>query len=165
MIPPIRLLQALPIPDKGQEDLSMDFVERLPPSNIKMTVLIIINYLKMYAHFFPRRQHNCFSICVQIALTFALNCWRLRTIFVGNLQKNIFNLHGSRLDHGVSPAIERSNRDYQQQLGDILVVLQIKGQTKIVSNSLETYLGCSAIEIHKSGCNGQQLGKFWYDST
>jgi hypothetical protein len=47
------LLQPQPIPAGAWQDLTMDFIEKLPKSEGYDTILVVVDRFTKYAHFFP----------------------------------------------------------------------------------------------------------------
>ena len=71
------LLQPLPIPDATWTNISMDFIDSLPSSQGKSTILVVVDRLTKYAHF--------------CALRHPYTATSVARIFVENIAK----LHGS----------------------------------------------------------------------
>jgi hypothetical protein len=125
------LLQPLAIPIQRWEEVSRDFITGLPKSEGKSVIMVIVDRLAKYAHFF--------------ALSHPFKANTVSTAFMETVQ----NLHGS-------PKIIVSDRDpifsahFWTELFSCLGTLlahsssyhpQYDGQTEIVKKCLEGYLG------------------------
>ncbi|XP_034899932.1 uncharacterized protein [Populus alba] len=132
---PAGLLRPLSIPDRVWTDISMDFIEGLPPSSGHTVVMVVIDRLSKYAYFVPMKH---LYIVATVAQAFVSHIVRLHGIldsivsdrdrvfisfFFGAL---LFQLQGTKLCMSSS---------YHPQTD---------GQTKVINRVLEQYLRCFA---------------------
>jgi len=129
-IHPVGLLQPLPIPYQNWTEVSIDFVEGLPPSQGKDVVFVVVDRLSKYAHF--------------ISLSHPYTTTSVARLFTNN----VFKLHGI-------PKTIASDRDptfISQFWKELLRVTgtellmssayhpQTDGQTEVKNKGLEGYL-------------------------
>jgi hypothetical protein len=60
------LLQPLPMPDMAWQHITMDFIEALPKSEGKDTILVVVDKLTKYAHFIPLSRSFTTKTIVQL---------------------------------------------------------------------------------------------------
>ena len=152
---PAGLLQPLPIPGAIWVDVSIDFIEGLPKSRGKDTILVVVDRLSKYAHFLALA--HPFTAAVVAQLYF----------------EHIFKLHGL-------PKTIVSDRDkiflssFWQELFTLQQVdlhmstayhPQSDGQTEVVNRCLEGYLRCMTGEKPVEWVLWLPLAEWWYNTN
>ncbi|KAJ0436024.1 putative nucleotidyltransferase, Ribonuclease H [Helianthus annuus] len=132
---PAGLLQPLPIPSRIWEDISMDFIEGLPPSNGFTTIMVVVDRLSKYAHFVLVRHP---FTAVTIAKEFV---------------SHIVKLHGFPSTIGTELCLSSSYHP------------QTDGQTEVVNRTLEQYLRCFAGDRPKKWTDWLPWAEFSYNTS
>ncbi|GKC80237.1 ty3-gypsy retrotransposon protein [Tanacetum coccineum] len=133
------LLQPLPIPERIWQDISMDFIESLPLSHSKSTLLVVVDRLSKPAHFLPITHPYTAS---QVAQLFLDNVYKLHGLpktIVGDRDKIFMSLFWQSLFKMLQVKLKMSTAYHPQT----------DGQTEIVNKCLETYLRCMTREKPK----------------
>lgn len=100
----------LPIPDRIWEDILLDFIDGLPKSGGKSTIMVVVNRLSKYGHFVPLA-HPCTARLV--AEEFAEHIFKLHAmpqsmvcdrdpIFISQFWTEFFYLQGTQLKRGTA---------------------------------------------------------------
>ena len=129
---PASLLQPLPVPTQLWSDISMDFIEGLPPSHGHTTIMVVVDRLAKYAHFIGLSHPY---IALLVAKTFISHIVRLHGIptsivsdrdrvFISSFWKALFQLSSTKLFICSS---------YHPQSD---------AQTEVINRILEQYLRC-----------------------
>lgn len=149
------LLQPLPIPTQVWQEISMDFIVGLPMSKGKTIIMVVVDRLSKYAHFFPLSHPYSASQVAQVFLD------------------NIYKLHGL-------PKSIVSDRDrvflshFWTSLFKLLKVTlkmstayhpQTDGQTEVVNRCLECYLRCMTGENPQAWTDWLPLAEYWYNTN
>ncbi|KAK8938871.1 hypothetical protein KSP39_PZI011490 [Platanthera zijinensis] len=152
---PAGLLQPLPIPERVWQDISMDFIEGLPKSKGKSTILVVVDRLSKNAHF--------------MAMAHPYTAEGVAQVFMDG----VFRLHGL-------PASIVSDRgavfvsDFWQALFRSMKVQlklssayhpQTDGQTEVVNRCIESYLRCMCFDRPRGWAEWLPLAEWWYNTT
>jgi hypothetical protein len=151
---PYGLLHPLPVPERVWEDISLDFIVRLPSFQTHTVILVVVDRLSKAAHFGSLPTH---FTAAKVAELFATMVCMLHgmpksivsdrdPIFLSHFWQELFRLSGTKL---------RMSTAYHPQSD---------GQTEIVNKVLQQYLRCFVHDKPK------QWGKFlhwaeWHYNT
>jgi hypothetical protein len=138
------LLEPLTIPNQHWEEVSMDFIIGLPKYEGNTVIMVVVDQLTKYAHFFSLSHPFKEST---IATTFMETIQNIHgvpkiivsdrdPIFTGNFWTELFSCLGTQLAH-----ISSYNP-------------QSDGKTNIVNKCLEGYIHCFAYDKKHNGSSG-----------
>ena len=133
------LLEPLPIPKGACQSIHIDFIEGLPPSEGKNTILMVVDRLTKYSHFLTLTHPYT---ALSVAHVFLSNIYKLHglpeniisdsdAVFTSQLWRELFKLLGIEL--------KMSSSYYPQT----------DGQTERVNQCINTYLRCMTFENPK----------------
>lgn len=154
-VAPPGLLSPLPLPERVWEEISMDFVDGLPLSQGKSTILVVVDRYSKFTYFVAI-QHP--YIASKIAQVFFEEVFRLYgmpkaivsdrdPIFLSTFWSELFKLQGTQLN--LSSAYHP----------------QSDGQTERVNQSLECYLRCFCSLKPSERQKWIPWAMFWHNTT
>lgn len=146
------LIHPLPIPELIWTDISIDFIDGLPPFAGKTMILVVVDRLTKAAHFIALAHPYT---AASVAQAFLNNVFKLHgfprsivsdrdAIFLSDFWKELFALQGVALNYSSA---------YHPQSD---------GQSEVVNRCLETYLRCMCM---MSLIRWLPLSEFWYKTN
>ncbi|XP_047173484.1 uncharacterized protein LOC124841282 [Vigna umbellata] len=152
---PQGLLLPLPIPNAIWEEVSMDFIVKLPKSQGYDVVLVVVDRLSKYGHFIPLKHPYSART---IAEVFVKEIVRLHAVpmsivsdkdplFLSIFWKELFKMQGTQLQMSIAYHLESD------------------GQTEVLNRVLEGYLRCFCLEQPKGWSSVLQWAEYWYNTS
>ncbi|WVZ12616.1 hypothetical protein V8G54_017146 [Vigna mungo] len=144
---PQGLLQPLPVPNAIWEELSMDFIVRLPKSQGFDAILVVVDRLSKYAHFLPLKHPYSAKTVAEIFIREIVRLHGIPQSIVSDRDPLFLSIFWKELFKGQGTQLKMSTAYHPET----------DGQTEVLNRVLEGYLRCF--------CSKQPKGWMTYNTS
>ncbi|KAG8501067.1 hypothetical protein CXB51_003130 [Gossypium anomalum] len=152
---PVGLLQPLPIPEQVFEDLCLDFIVGLPKSNEKETILVVINCLSKYAHFFSLPKKFDSKTVAKVLIQGVVKLHGIPKLLVSDRDRVFTSEIWTEMARLQGTELCMSSAYHPQT----------DGQTKALNRCLKMYLRCMTDEDPSKWKQYLPWAKYWYNTA
>ncbi|WVZ04461.1 hypothetical protein V8G54_025267 [Vigna mungo] len=152
---PAGLLQPLPIPHQIWEDITMDFIVGLPPSEGFTVIFVIVNRLSKYAHFAPLKSDFNSKKVAEVFLFTVVKLHGFPNSIVSNRDKVFTSSFWQHLLKLSGTTLNLSTAYHPQS----------DGQSEVVNKCLKMYLRCFTYETPKAWLKFLPWAEYWYNTS
>lgn len=127
---PASLIQSLPTPQETWQDITMDFIIRLPSAHVQATIMVVVDIFAKYAHFIAMPPSLTVAFTASIFIS-KVCCYHglLKTI-ISDRDKIFLSAFWQALLKETGTKLHYSIAHYSQT----------NSQTEVINRSLEQYL-------------------------
>lgn len=154
-IHPPSLLQLIPLPDSAWVVISLDFVEGLPKSKGKDTILVVVDRFTKYCHLIPLTHPYTADKITQEFLDNMVKLHGMPEAIISDRDPIFINTFWKELFTSLGTKIKLSTAYHPQT----------NGQTECVNQCIEMFLRCVAGHKPDTWVTWLSLAKWWYNTS
>ena len=152
---PAGLLQPLPIPENVWSDISMDFIGGLPKALGRDSILVVVDRMTKYAHFFAVSHPYTAKEMAELFIKEVVRLHGFPTSIVSDRDRLFMSAFWAELFKEAGTKLKMTTAYHPQS----------DGQTEAVNKCVETYLRCLTGTKPKQGPKWLSWAEYWYDTN